>query len=107
LIEGDYKARVLKVNIPRSDLKITVQGFFHADAVWFRRVGCVDQSGGCSDVLMGDLVLLQEEVNPVLSALLDNGIDVTALHNHFLWTIRTSFSCTFMGWEKRPISRAE
>jgi hypothetical protein len=38
-----------------------------------------------SDVMMGDLVLLQEEVNPVLSALLDNGIDVTALHNHFFW----------------------
>jgi hypothetical protein len=35
--------------------------------------------------MMGDLVLLQEEVNPVLSALLDNGIDVTALHNHFFW----------------------
>lgn len=34
---------------------------------------------------MGDLVLLQEEVNPVMSALLDNGIDVTALHNHFFW----------------------
>ena len=29
--------------------------------------------------------LLQEEVNPVMSALLDNGIDVTALHNHFFW----------------------
>src|SRR5262249_24423360 len=38
-----------------------------------------------SDVMMGDLVLLQEEVNPVLSALLDHGIDVTALHNHFFW----------------------
>ncbi len=35
--------------------------------------------------MMGDLVLLQDEVNPVLSALLDNGIDVTALHNHFFW----------------------
>ena len=34
---------------------------------------------------MGDLVLLQEEVNPVMSALLDNGIEVTALHNHFFW----------------------
>jgi len=40
---------------------------------------------GGADVMMGDLVLLQEEVNPVLSALLDNGIDVTALHNHFFW----------------------
>ena len=35
--------------------------------------------------MMGDLVLTQDEVNPVMSALLDNGIDVTALHNHFLW----------------------
>jgi hypothetical protein len=38
-----------------------------------------------SDVMMGDLVLLQDEVNPVMSALLDNGIEVTALHNHFFW----------------------
>jgi Domain of Unknown Function (DUF1259) len=35
--------------------------------------------------MMGDLVLLQDEVNPVMSALLDNGIEVTALHNHFFW----------------------
>src|SRR5213075_959794 len=40
---------------------------------------------GGMDVMMGDLVLTQDEVNPVMSALLDNGIDVTALHNHFLW----------------------
>ena len=36
-------------------------------------------------MLMGDLVLLQDEVNPVMSALLENGFDVTALHNHFFW----------------------
>src|SRR5260370_19665236 len=35
--------------------------------------------------MMGDLVLLQEEVNPVMSALLENGLEVTALHNHFFW----------------------
>src|SRR5262249_3293044 len=40
---------------------------------------------GGHQVLMGDLVLLQDEVNPVMSALLDNGLDVTALHNHFFW----------------------
>jgi hypothetical protein len=34
---------------------------------------------------MGDLVLTEDEVNPVMSALLDNGLDVTALHNHFFW----------------------
>jgi hypothetical protein len=40
---------------------------------------------GGHDVLMGDLVVLQDEVNQVMSALLDNGFDVTALHNHFFW----------------------
>jgi len=37
------------------------------------------------DVLMGNLVLTQEEVNPVMAALLDNDLEVTALHNHFFW----------------------
>ena len=37
------------------------------------------------DVMMGDLVLTQEEVNPVMSALLKNGLEVTALHDHFFW----------------------
>jgi hypothetical protein len=35
--------------------------------------------------MMGDLVLTQDEVNPVMSALLDHGLEVTALHNHFFW----------------------
>jgi hypothetical protein len=35
--------------------------------------------------MMGDLVLVQDEVNPVMSALLDHGLEVTALHNHFFW----------------------
>jgi hypothetical protein len=34
---------------------------------------------------MGDLVLTEDEVNPVMSAVLSNGLDVTALHNHFFW----------------------
>ena len=37
------------------------------------------------DVMMGDLVLTEDEVNPVMSALLSNGLEVTALHNHFFW----------------------
>jgi hypothetical protein len=36
-------------------------------------------------MIMGDLVLFEDEVNPVMSVLLDNGVDVTALHNHFLF----------------------
>ena len=34
---------------------------------------------------MGDMVLLEEQVNPVMSVALDQGLEVTALHNHFFW----------------------
>jgi hypothetical protein len=83
--KGDFKAGVLKVNIPRNDLKMTIQGFSTPTPVGFGGWIALTKAADGSDVMMGDLVLLQEEVNPVLSALLDNGIDVTALHNHFFW----------------------
>jgi hypothetical protein len=40
---------------------------------------------GGHEVMMGDLVLLEDEVNPVMSALLSNGLEVSALHNHFFF----------------------
>jgi Domain of Unknown Function (DUF1259) len=83
--KGDFKAGVLKVNIPRNDLKMTVQGFSTPTPFGFGGWVALTKAEDGSDVMMGDLVLLQEEVNPVLSALLDNGIDVTALHNHLFW----------------------
>ena len=83
--KGDFKAGVLKVNIPRSDLKMTIQGFSTPTPFGFGGWIALTKGTDGSDVMMGDLVLLQEEVNPILSTLLDNGIDVTALHNHFFW----------------------
>lgn len=83
--KGDFKAGVLKVNIPRNDLKMTIQGFSTPTPFGFGGWIALTKATDGSEVMMGDLVLLQEEVNPVLSALLDNGIDVTALHNHFFW----------------------
>jgi hypothetical protein len=83
--KGDFKAGVLKVNVPRNDLKITIQGFPTPTPFGFGGWIALTKGADGSDVMMGDLVLLQEEVNPVMSALLDSGIDVTALHNHFFW----------------------
>jgi Domain of Unknown Function (DUF1259) len=83
--KGDFKAGVLKVNIPRNDLKMTVEGFSTPTPFGFGGWIALTKSTDGFEVMMGDLVLLQEEVNPVLSALLDKGIDVTALHNHFFW----------------------
>jgi hypothetical protein len=83
--KGDFKAGVLKVNIPRNDLKMTIQGVSTPTPFGFGGWIALTKGTDGSEVMMGDLVLLQEEVNPVMSALLDNGIDVTALHNHFFW----------------------
>ena len=83
--KGDFKDGVLKVNIPRSDLKISVQGVATPTPFGFGGWVAFTKTTDGSEVMMGDLVLVQEEVNPVMSALLDNGIDVTALHNHFFW----------------------
>jgi hypothetical protein len=82
---GDYKGGALKVNIPRMDLQVTIAGRPTPTPFGFGGwVGMTKAHDG-QEVLMGDLVLTQEEVNPTLSALLDNGIEVTALHNHFFW----------------------
>ena len=82
---GDFKAGVLKVNIPRNDLKMTIQGLSTPTPFGFGGWVAMTKGTDGTEVMMGDLVLLQEEVNPVMSALLDNSIEVTALHNHFFW----------------------
>src|ERR1035437_4159593 len=81
--QGDFKANVLKVNIPRSDLKVTIDGIATPTAFGFGGWLAMTKGDGGNDVMMGDLVLLEDEVNPVMSALLGNGLEGTALHNHF------------------------
>jgi len=80
---GDFKDAVLKVNIPRSDLKVTIGGRPAPTPFGFGGWLAFTKGDAGHDVMMGDLVLTEDEVNPVMSALLDNGLDVTALHNHF------------------------
>ncbi len=81
---GDFKDGVLKVNIPRSDVKVTVAGVPTPTPFGFGGWVALTRGTGM-DVMMGDLVLTQDEVNPVMSAVLAQGLDVTALHNHFFW----------------------
>lgn len=80
---GDYKDGVLKANIPRSDLKVSIGGRAVPTPLGFGGWVALTPGTGRQHVMMGDLVLTEAEVNPVMSALLDNGLDVTALHNHF------------------------
>src|SRR2546430_6516326 len=83
--QGDFKANVLKVNIPRNDISVTVATVKTPTPFGFGGWVAMTKGSGGMDVMMGDLVLTQDEVNPVMSALLDNGLEVTALHNHFFW----------------------
>ncbi len=82
---GDFKDNVLKVNIPRSDLRVTINGRPVPTPFGFGGWVAFTKAKGTSEVMMGDLVLTEDEVNPVMSALLNEGLEVTALHNHFFW----------------------
>jgi hypothetical protein len=82
---GDYKDAVLKVNIPRNDVRVTIAGRPAPTPFGFGGWIALTKGDGGHEVMMGDLVLTEDEVNPVMSALLSNGLDVTALHNHFFW----------------------
>ena len=83
--QGDYKSNVLKINIPRNDLKVSIDGIATPTPFGFGGWLAMTKGSAGNDVMMGDLVLLEDEVNPVMSALLENGLDVTALHNHFFF----------------------
>src|SRR3981189_3504819 len=82
---GDYKDSVLKVNVARADFSGTVANVKTPTPFGFGGWVAMTKGTGGMDVMMGDLVLTQDEVNPVMSALLDNGLEATAIHNHFFW----------------------
>jgi hypothetical protein len=92
----DEKEGVFKVSYPRSDLQVTAAGVKMTPALgltaWaaFTDVSSRDPAVGFAKVsgqvaVMGDIVLTEDQVNPTMSAALDNGLEVTALHNHFFW----------------------
>jgi len=75
---------VFKVSVPRSDLAVTVAGVKMTPPLGLTSWAAF-QPMGTQTMVMGDMVLLEDQVNPVMSVALTNGIEVTALHNHFFW----------------------
>ena len=80
----DVKNGVAKVSVPRADLGMVIDGAqmqpFQGLTSWAAFQGAGDQT-----MVMGDIVLTETQVNPAMSAALDNGLEVTALHNHFFF----------------------
>ncbi len=82
--EANAKEGTFKVSVPRSDLAVTAAGVRLTPPMGLTSWAAFDKAGGHTFV-MGDLVLLEDQVNPVMSTALDSGLAVTALHNHFFW----------------------
>ena len=80
------KEAVFKVTFPRTDIQAAVAGTRMVPDLGLTGWAAFTRAGDHT-MVMGDVVLLESEVNPVMSAALDSGLDVTALHNHFLWDL--------------------
>ena len=78
------KEGVFKVSFPRTDLNVTAAGV-HLTPPMGLTAWAAFTKVGAHTAVMGDMVLTEDQVNPAMSAALDNGLTVTALHNHFCW----------------------
>lgn len=76
---------VYKVSQPRTDIKVTVDQWQMPPFMGLTSWAAFQAGAGANAMVMGDLVLMQDEVNDVISALLGKGLEVTALHNHFFY----------------------
>src|SRR4051812_30766959 len=81
---------VHRYGLPRSDLHVTLDGTAIKPALalggWVAFAPMHDQA-----MVMGDLVLLETEINPVMTKLLEGGLEITAVHNHILRASPSTF----------------
>ncbi|WP_241759264.1 DUF1259 domain-containing protein [Pyxidicoccus parkwayensis] len=75
---------VFKVSLPRSDIQASAAGVKLTPPLGLTAWAAFKRTGDAT-MVMGDIVLLEDQVNPVMDAALQNGLEVTALHNHFFW----------------------
>src|SRR5215467_1384947 len=76
---------VFKITVPRNDVKVSVDGWTMPPFMGLGSWAAFTESKMGGAMVMGDTVLFQDEVNPVMSVALNNGLAVTALHNHFFY----------------------
>jgi hypothetical protein len=76
---------VYKVTFPRDDVKVAVAGWQMPPFMGLGTWAAFTKGAHTEAMVMGDTVLFEDEVNSAMSAALDNGLSVTALHNHFFF----------------------
>src|SRR5215469_1520636 len=81
--EGDITGEMYKVSFPRSDLTVTAGNVVIRPALALINWAAFIKSDNTA-ITYGDLVLLDDEINPAISKLEDSGIELSALHNHLL-----------------------
>jgi len=104
--EGTEQAEgVYRIGLPRSDLKVTLDGVTlkpgFALGGWLAFEPMEEKA-----LVMGDLVLLESEVNPVMQKLQQAGIEITALHNHLLRSTPTTMYMHIMA-QGEPVALAK
>src|SRR5438093_12581726 len=80
----DEKEGAFKVSYPRNDIGSTAAGVKLTPPLGLTAWAAFS-GGGAHTMVMGDVVLTEDQVNSAMSTALDNGLEVTALHNHFFW----------------------
>ena len=81
--KGTIQDGVLKFTFPRYDLKVNI-GLVSVEPALALTSWMAFYQVGNQTMVMGDLVLLESEIDPVVSQLIANGFEITALHNHLL-----------------------
>jgi uncharacterized protein DUF1259 len=86
--KGELSERegVFKVSVPRKDLDVHIAGVKMTPPLGLTSWAAF-QKAGDQAMVMGDVVVLEDQVNLVMSVALESGLEVTALHNHFFWDV--------------------
>src|SRR5436309_1034793 len=79
------KEGVYRVTFPRADVKVSVDGWTMPPFMGLGTWAAFTKGANTEAIVMGDTVLFEDEANPAMSVALENGLSVTALHNHFLF----------------------
>src|SRR6266436_6632458 len=102
---GAVSGEVHRYGFPRSDLQVTIDGVAIKPALALGGWAAFQPMRG-EVMVMGDLVLLETEINPVMAKLIEGGVEITAVHNHLLRANPETFYM-HIGGHGDPVKMAE